>query len=169
MSFFDALKKKLEQARASHPEPDSLNATAVHPEYCTPTAYEVRLDKNVLLVHRGLNRRQRRELDYKLSHFNNPRPRPTSFHPNAQFKSKESIKKALRETPSNFPVRKLFGKYLFEPEYWQVQAAMKEREEAFRNSLSLQEVQEPAINVVTDAPQSVPVPSTTMEALPQNV
>lgn len=151
--------------RRSHGE-----GKAPSPAYCTPEAYDVWLDKNVLLVHRGLNRRQRRELEWKLSHFNNPGRdrRPTSLP--FRLSKRSQMRDVLKRSPHNYPIRKLFGKYLFEPEYWEVLPKIKQMM-AERDAASIPQDTsvDPATEPSTTTPNPVAAPQQTTEVLPHAV
>lgn len=151
MSFFNSLKTKLAAATSpsSRPELHDVDLPTT-PAYCTPNAYEVSLNKGWLLIHTGLNRRQRRELESLLSHFV-PNATLRNFHPAVKFPTLASVKRVLRSTPTNFPIRKVANKYLFEPEFWQLVETVKlrQKEQALANKTAAE------IEVPSQAPPTL--------------
>ena len=114
MGFFADLKAKFREEMSLDTSPKPA------PDYCTPKKYEVGLVDGVFLAHFGANRHERRRLAVLYD----------NFEASKRFPTRESLRKFLKTTPSNFPLRRIHlnGKktYLFEPEYWDLVQKMKD-------------------------------------------
>lgn len=142
MSFFEKAKNLVSRANSSVPEHTDSTHTATPPAYVIPAGFEVKQDPGWLVVHHGLNRKERRKLEYQASHANPTEPIiRKGFQPIGLPLSQKKIKKRLAQIPDNFPVRraeKLLQSvrdlmapdenpemlnrksYCFEPEFWQL-------------------------------------------------
>lgn len=149
MSFLKKAKNLLTRASLSVPESTDFVHTATPPRYVMPAGYEVKIDKGWLLLHMGLNRKERRQLEAKLRSRN---PTETVALPGCRpvtvSLSASKIKDRLKSTPSNVPIRLVtpeiatnFGvplkrqaQYCYEPEFFELlnasRAVAAERERA---------------------------------------